>query len=264
MKILVAYDGSLNSQVALKYGIQKVRELGGRLIALHVFNSSMFIDYGAGPNAEETARKESARYVEDARRIIAENGTDIYAKVLEEEGNPEDVAADFAKTEMVDLIIAPPRYKAIAKNAPCPVSIIPGNILLPVDNTESYLTALDRVAREAAATFSKVIILGIVPVHLYSKWEKKEVESIKKETEGAMKKVKKLLSKEGIETRGIMRSGYPDEEIVKVADEYPVAMIIVPESGDTPSELGKAANILIDDSDTLKKPVLLVSPQKAG
>jgi nucleotide-binding universal stress UspA family protein len=263
MKILVAYDGSLNSQIALKYGIQKVREVGGRLIALHVFNSSMFIDYGGGPNAEEAARKESAGYVEDAKRIIAENGTDIFAKVLTEEGNPEEVTADFAQTGMIDLIIAPPRYKAIAKTAPCPVSIIPGNILLPVDNTESYLTALERVAREAVATFSKVIILGIVPVHLYSKWEKKEVEGIKRETEAAVKKVKKLLSKDSIETREIMRSGYPDEEIVKVANEFPVAMIIVSESGDTPSELGKAANILIDDSDTLKKPVLLVSPGKA-
>ena len=37
-----------------------------------------------------------------------------------------------------------------------------------------------------------------------------------------------------------MRSGYPDVEIVKVADEYPVTMIMVSENGDTPSELGKA------------------------
>jgi len=264
MKILVAYDGTIHSQLALKYGIRKIKEIGGSLFALHVFNSSMFIDYDAGPKAVEIARNESARYVEDARKIIAETGNDIDAKLFTVDGNPNDELVSFAKAEMIDMIMAPPRFKTIVKSAPCPVSIIPGNILLPVDNTDSCLTVLDRVEKEAAATGSKVIVLGIVPIHMYSKGEKKEIEALKKETEATMKKVKKLLSKDGIETREIMRSGYPDEEIVKVADEYPVAMIIVPESGDTPSELGKAASILIDDSDTLKKPVLLVAPEKAG
>ena len=162
---------------------------------------------------------------------------------------------------MMDLIIVPPRYKSVVKKAPCPVSIMPGNILLPVDNTDSCLTILEKVAKEATETASKVIVLGIVPIHLYSRGEKKEIERIRKETETAVKKVKKLLVNSGIETKDIMRSGYPDVEIVKVADEYPVTMIMVSENGDTPSELGKAANIIIDDSENLKKPVLLVTPE---
>ena len=264
MKILVAYDGSINSQLALKYGIRKTREIGGSLVALHVFNSSMFIDYGAGPNAEALARKESSGYVENAKRIISEAGATAYANLFTAEGNPEEETARFARTELIDLIIVPPRYKSIVKNAPCPVSIIPGNILLPVDNTESYLTVLNKVAKEATETASKVIVLGIVPIHLYSRGETKELEKIRKETEAAVKKVKKLLINNGIETKEIMRSGYPDVEIIKVADEYPVTMIIVSESGDTPSELGKAANIIIDDSERLKKPVLLVTPENSA
>jgi len=262
MKILVAYDGSINSKLALKYGIRKTREAGGSLAALHVFNSSMFMDYGAGPNAEALARKESSGYVEDAKGIIAEAGADEYAKLFKIEGNPEEETIRFARTEMMDLIIVPPRYKSVVKKAPCPVSIIPGNILLPVDNTDSYMTMLDKVASEATETASKVIALGIVPIHLYSAGEKKEIEGIRKETEAALKKVKKLLINRGIETKDIMRSGYPDVEIVKIADEYPVTMIMVSESGDTPSELAKAANIIINDSENLKKPVLLVSPVK--
>jgi nucleotide-binding universal stress UspA family protein len=263
MKILVAYDGSLNSQTALKYGIRKVKEVGGGLFVVHVFNSSMFIDYGAGPRAEEMARRESAGFVEDARRIISETATDIDTKLITVEGNPKDEIVNFAGAEMMDLVIVPPRYKAIVKNSPCPVSIIPGNIVLPVDNTDSYLKVLDRAVEEATETASKVIVLGIVPIHLYSKGEKKEVEGLRKETEASVKKVKTLLNKNGVETKEIMRSGYPDEEIVKVTDEYPVAMIIISESGDTPSELGKAANIIIDDSERLKKPVFLVAPEKA-
>lgn len=260
MKVLVAYDGSINSKLALKYGIRKIKELGGDLAALHVFNRSMFIDYGAGPNAEELARRESSGHVEDAKVIIADAGAEAYAKLFTTEGNPEEETVRFARTEMMDLIISPPRYKSLVKKAPCPVSIIPGNILLPVDNTDSYLAILEKVAKEATETASKVIVLGIVPIHLYSRGEKKEVERIRKETETAVKKAKKLLSNSGIETKDIVRSGYPDVEIVKVADEYPVTMIMVSASADVPSELGKAANIIIDDSENLKKPVLLVAP----
>lgn len=258
MKILVAYDGSLNSQTALKYGIRKVKEVGGSLFALHVFNSSMFIDYGAGPNAEEMARKESSGYVEDAGRIIAETGTDISANLFTVEGNPKEEIINFARTEMIDLIIGPPRYKAIVNNAPCSVSIIPGNILLPVDNTDSYLAILDRVEKEAAETASKVLVLGIVPIHLYSKGEKKKIEALKKETETSVKKVKTLLNKKGIETKEIMRSGYPDEELLEVAGRYPLSMIIVPVGKTAKSELNKAVNIILNEPWSFKMPIQLM------
>ena len=55
MKILTIYDGTLQSKTALTYGINKVRERGGELIVLQVFQSSLFVDYDAGPMAEERA-----------------------------------------------------------------------------------------------------------------------------------------------------------------------------------------------------------------
>ena len=108
MKILVAYDGSINSQIALKYGIRKIREAGGSLAVLHVFNSSLFIDYGAGPDAEALARKEFSGYVEEAKGIIAEAGAEPYTKLYTAEGNPEDETVKFAGTGMMDLLIVPP------------------------------------------------------------------------------------------------------------------------------------------------------------
>ena len=261
MKILVAYDGSINSQQALKYALQKASEGKGRISVLHVFNSSMFIDYGAGPRAEAMARRESSGFIEDARRIIGDFSAEISANVFSAEGNPAEEIISFAEREKTDIIFAPPKYKAIVKNAPCPVSIIPGTIILPVDNTETYLSILERVAREATASASKVVVLGIVPIHLYSAAEKKEIDDIQMGTERSVKKAKKMLGSRGIETKEVVRAGYPDEEIVKVADEYPITMIIVPESGDIPSELGKAASIIIDDSDRLKKPVLIYAPE---
>ncbi len=39
MKIMVAYDGTLQAKEALVYGMDKAREKGGEVVALHVFNN---------------------------------------------------------------------------------------------------------------------------------------------------------------------------------------------------------------------------------
>jgi len=259
MNILTVYDGSLNAQLALKYGLEKIKDNGGRLIALHVFNSGMFVGYDALPGAEDVARQEAARYSEDAKRIVSEHGAELYATVIFEEGNPEEEVVRHAREDSADLIISPPRYKSLAKNAPCPVAVIPGNILVPVDKIENFVKISGRVAHEARAAASKVLLLGIVPVHLYSRWENKEVDSLRKTTSAALRKAATLLHEQGIETREFIRSGYPDLEIAKVADEYPISMIIIAEGGDTSSELGKAASMLLDDSEKFKQPILLMT-----
>ncbi len=124
MKVLVTYDGSLDSKAALKYGIQKVREYGGELIALHVFPRHLFIDYDAGPRAEEIARRESFRHMEDARTLIRENSRGILARIVLNEGNLTDETLKYSKEEDVDLIVAPPRLKRLVEKACCLTDIV--------------------------------------------------------------------------------------------------------------------------------------------
>lgn len=115
MKVLVAYDGTLQSKDAVRYGIEKVKENGGELVAFHVFKSNMFVDYDVF-GAEAAARKESAKFVAEAEQIIKEEGKDIWARVVVEEGEPEEEIIDFARKRGVDLLLCPPRYKAIIEN----------------------------------------------------------------------------------------------------------------------------------------------------
>jgi nucleotide-binding universal stress UspA family protein len=133
--------------------------------------------------------------------------------------------------------------------------------LAPVDNTAVPEATLDQIMEEARAAESKVILLGVVPIHIYSTWEKGEVEKVRKEISAGVKKAKKRLNDAGIETKDMILSGYPDEEIVRVAEEYAVSMIIIPSGGDTPSELSKAANILLDETDAIKRPVVIAAGQ---
>lgn len=264
MKILTIYDGTIQSKTALQYGLRKAKEKGGEVVVLQVFQSRLFVDYDAGPRAEEIARAEAARHLRDVENIIREAGhQDILVRILSEEGDTIEETLRVSETEHADLILSSPRYKVIAKKAPCPVYIMPGTILVPVDTSDALLTDLDEITAEAKATGSKVLLLGIVPMHLYSREEKKELDQVKKNTSTMVKKVKKALSEKGIETAETVRSGYPDEEILKAAGEYAVSLIILPSGGKTPSELSKAAAIILDEPERVKQPVYLMHAAQA-
>ena len=112
MKVLVAYDGTLQSKEALKYGVEKVREHGGQLVALHVFNSNQYLDYDVF-GAEEAGRAASMRFVAEANKILAETGKDIRTRVIVEEGNPEEETMNYARENNVDLLLCSPGYKNI-------------------------------------------------------------------------------------------------------------------------------------------------------
>ena len=113
MKIMVAYDGTLQSKEALVYGIEKARQKGGELVALHVFNSPQFVHYDATVNARELARAEAAQFVHEAKEIIREKGKGVKASLYSTDGNPEEEVLSFAKAEKVDILLCPPMYRSI-------------------------------------------------------------------------------------------------------------------------------------------------------
>ena len=111
MKIMVAYDGTLQAKEALVYGIEKARTKGGEVIALQVFNSPLFVDYDATVNAQDTARAEAARFMEEAKEIIREKAKGVKASFYSGEGNPEEEVISFARAEQVDVLLCPPKFK---------------------------------------------------------------------------------------------------------------------------------------------------------
>ena len=113
MKIMVAYDGTLQAKEALVYGMDKAREKGGEVVALHVFNSGMFVDYDATVNAQDAARAEAARLVDEAKTIIRENSKGVKASLFSTEGDPTEAVVSFAKAEKVDVLLCPPKFTKI-------------------------------------------------------------------------------------------------------------------------------------------------------
>jgi nucleotide-binding universal stress UspA family protein len=107
MKILVPYDGSLNSRETLKKGIEKAGERGAELVVLHLFNTGMFMDYNAGPAATDRARAESEEHVKDAKGILNELGGGVRSSIFTGEGDLDEAIIEFAETNRIDVILCP-------------------------------------------------------------------------------------------------------------------------------------------------------------
>lgn len=259
MKILTLFDGTIQAKTALTYGLKKAEEKKAELIVLQVFQSSLFVDYDAGPRAEEIARAETARHRRDAEAIIRSAGS-LAIRFISEDGDAVDTAVRIAVQEQADLVLCPPRYKAIGKRTACPVRVIPGTILVPVDSSDAVRADHAAIEAEARLTGSGVLLLGVVPVHLYSPSEQEELEQVRKKTAAAVGRERKLLEKQGIEAAEAIRAGYPDEEILKAAEEFSASLIMLPVGGKTPSELTKAAAILLEEPGRIKTPVCLLEP----
>lgn len=258
MNILVAYDGTVHAKTALRYGLGKAAPSQGNVVLLQVFDRAAFIDYEGGPNAEVLARGEAREQLREAEAIIA-SAKGVTSRIVSEEGDPEERIRYHAEAGKAELVLVPPRYKAVRKSLSCPVYIIPGTLLVPVDHTESGFGHRMRIADEVRATRSRLVLLGVVPVHLYSREEKAELATVRKRTEERVLSLARDLSGAGIESTQVIRSGYPDEEILRAADEFSATLILIP-SGDEPSELTKAAAVIGGEPERMPPPILFLSP----
>lgn len=257
MNILVAYDGTLNAKKALLYGIGKIRREGGELTVLQVFDPALFVDYDAGPRAEEMARRDATHHLDEAKRIAAEQGVSA-VRFIERDGEAEQVILGHIALDRPDLVLAPPRYRSLARRSSRPVYVIPGTILVPVDSSGAHSSTVDTIVEEAAASGSQVVLLGLVPVHLYSKEEKAELAKVISATNDAVHSLREALAEKGVRAAEVIKSGYPDEEILRAAEEHHASLVLLPSGGTTPSELTKAASILLDEPEQLHWPVIVL------
>jgi len=257
MKLLIAYDGTLDSKAALRYGIKRLKDEGGSAVVLALFHGAMFVDYGAGPKAEEMARAEVARRLSDARKIIEETGKGLWIRVEERDGEPNEEILDMASELNFDAVLAPARYKSAVGAAPCPVITFPGTVLVPVDNTGYSPAALERIIGEALGTNSRAVLLGVVPTNMYGASEAAELGRVEKETKAALRRLKKELESNGVKTVEAMRPGYPDEEILRAIDEFAASMVIIPTAEDTPSEVAKAAEMIREEDEKGRRSLAL-------
>ncbi len=256
MNILVLLDGSYKEELTLRYALYRALPERDTVFILTVFSEGVLYYYDAVPKVKDLLRRDIKSHIDRATKIVREEGKGINAYVLEEEGDIYKVLERVTKREAIDIIYAPPSYKAIVNSRiNCPIAIIPGTILVPLDHEELPEGSVDLLATEAKMSSSSIHLLGIVPIHIYSANEREELEEITKKTTANVKSIGKRLTRAHIQCREALCAGFPDEEIIKTFKELSASIILFPQGHDRPSELNKAFNILADEIDGLRVPI---------
>ena len=103
-KILIATDGSVKNQPAVRKGLELARESGSAIYATYVIDETLFTSAQAGESMDEVYLKlkdEGEKAVEHVKQIA--NGMMIETLVLS--GRPAQVITEFAVKNKVDLIV---------------------------------------------------------------------------------------------------------------------------------------------------------------
>ncbi|AKB50844.1 Universal stress protein [Methanosarcina barkeri str. Wiesmoor] len=104
--ILIATDGSENTQRAISYGIEIAKISGAAVYALYVVNTSPIISeyWTIGKkNVYEIIRSEGEKAVFEVKKIGEASGVEVKEVVLD--GYPSNAIIDFAENNNIDLIV---------------------------------------------------------------------------------------------------------------------------------------------------------------
>jgi nucleotide-binding universal stress UspA family protein len=104
--ILIATDGSENTQRAISYGIEIAKLSGATVHALYVVNTSPIISnyWTIGKkNIYEIVKSEGEEAVSEVKKIGEASGVEVKEVVLD--GYPSTAIIDFAENNNIDLIV---------------------------------------------------------------------------------------------------------------------------------------------------------------
>jgi nucleotide-binding universal stress UspA family protein len=104
--IVIATDGSENSQRAVSYGIEIAKLSGATVHALYVVDTTSFssIPMDAGWEAMyEALRKEGEKAINEVKKRGEVSGVEVREVLLE--GHPSNEITDFAENNNADLIV---------------------------------------------------------------------------------------------------------------------------------------------------------------
>ncbi len=151
-------------------------------------------------------------------------------------------------------------------------------VLFPTDFSEGALRAIQRFNRDNESEVKECVILHVIDegrledmLAGYSYFYKKEeremkeieeklIEKSKKELEERVEKCKEIMKAKSLKT--LVRIGIPYEEIVKVAEEENVSLILLPSHGTQGFSHELFGSTTIRVLKKTKKPVLIIKTHK--
>ncbi len=105
-KVMIATDGSVNTEKAIITGIEIAKAMEAKLYAVHVvphIHAPVAKGGGLSKAREEHVISDGEKAIDHVEELAKEAGVDVVKKVLE--GNPGDEIIKFAQENDIDLIV---------------------------------------------------------------------------------------------------------------------------------------------------------------
>ena len=248
-KLLVATDGSIFSESAIREAINLARICSSKLIAVSVVKTSHEFE-DLVPQVFEKAEKEVSEHLESIKSRASKEGVDceIIANRSEE---PYQTIVDEATRNNVNMIIVGTHGKTGLKrlmmgsitakvigHASCNVLVVPldakiecRNILVATDGSKYS----DAAAAEAIgiAKRCKGSLIAISVVYADKEIVLPEDDEDMISAKDNVKKITDIAEKEGVKAEGVVIKGKPHESIVDTAKQKRAGLIIVGSHGRT-------------------------------
>src|SRR5512141_401234 len=122
MKVMVAYNGSAESQAALVYGVKKADETGGELIVFDILRRTYLFDSDNESPFREDACQGPLRVKKDT--LTHRSGRKILTTFVLAFIDTFDDILRYASKAQADLVVLPPDFEELLGKACCLVDIV--------------------------------------------------------------------------------------------------------------------------------------------
>lgn len=258
-KLLLATDGSLFSEGAIREAIRLAKKCSSKLSALSVIETNP--EYAAiAPQLLEKAEKAAREHLESVKAQAKKEGVDCSTSILEGEDSYNYIAEEAAKNKIAMIILGRRGRTGLKRlamgstaarvigHAPCNVLVVPKaaivefkSIVVATDGSPYSTAAASEAIGIAKKNSSKLTVISVVPAELATPTDvdfaatglellaEKEMQAAEKNA----KAVKEAAQKEGVAVQAFVMTGKPADAIIETAKEKNADLIIVGSHGRT-------------------------------
>ena len=248
-KLLVATDGSIFSESAIREAINLARTCSSKLIAISVVKTSPEFE-DLVPQVSEKAEKEMREHLESVKSRASKEGVDCEIVIHRGEEPFQNIVNDAAKNQ-VDMIIIGTHGRTGLKrllmgsvtarvigHAPCNVLVVPlhakvecRHILVATDGSRYSDAAASEAIGIAKRCGGSLIVISVALSDKEIILPEDDEEMIL--AKDNVKKIVGLAEKEGVKTEGLTAIGKPYEAIVETSKQKHADLIVVGSHGKT-------------------------------
>jgi nucleotide-binding universal stress UspA family protein len=258
-KLLLATDGSLFSEGAIREAIRLAKQCSSTLSAVTVIETNAEFETIA-PQLLERSERVAREHLEAVKAHAKKEGIDCAINILEGEDSYNYISTEAAKSK-TSMIIMGRRGRTGLKrlamgsttarvigHAPCNVLVVPRaaqvefkSLVVATDGSKYSAAAASEAIGIAKRNNSKLTVISVVPAELATPTDieiaMSQLEMIAEKemhvAEANAKAVKEAAQKEGVNVQAFIMSGKPADAIIETAKDKHADLIVLGSHGRT-------------------------------